>query len=135
VSTSDPSALRQPISLTIPGDRRYVEIVRLFVGGLAARLGLPYETMDDLQLALESVLLKAGLGAELTLEVWPGDETVSILLGPFSRDPLQPGDSKPDDLVLARLLSALVGGAESSVRGDGCWLRLDARLPAGSAPA
>jgi len=134
VPLSDLSAPSQPISLTIPGDRRYVEIVRLFVGGLAARLGLPYETMDDLQLALESVLLKADLGTELTLEVRPGSEAVSILLGPFAHDPLQPEGSKPDGLVLDRLLSALVGGVESTMRDDGCWLRLDARLPAGSAP-
>jgi len=134
MSSFDPGARSQPISLTIPGDRRYVEIVRLFVGGLAARLGLPYEAMDDLQLALESVLHKADLGPELTLEVRPGNDAVSIILGPFTRDPLRSDESKPDGLVLERVLSALVVGAESSMEEDGYRLRLDARLPAGSTP-
>ena len=125
----------QPITLTIPGDRRYVEIVRLFVGGVAARLGLPYETMDDLQLALESVLLKSELGPELTLEAHAAGGGVSIELGPFPSDPLAPDTARPEGLVLERLLSALVGEAESTARDGGSWLRLDARLPAGNAPA
>ncbi|HST26552.1 MAG TPA: hypothetical protein VLJ76_11220 [Gaiellaceae bacterium] len=132
---SDLSENTQSITLTIPGDRRYVEIVRLFVGGVAARLGLPYETMDDLQLALESVLLKAELGPELTLEASVRDDAVSIELGPFARDPLARDSERPEGLVLERLLAALVGGAESTSKDDGAWLRLDARLPAGNAPA
>ena len=38
------------------GGPKFLGVVRLLVGGLAARLDLPYEQMDDLQLAAESVL-------------------------------------------------------------------------------
>jgi hypothetical protein len=123
------------VTLTLPGDRRYIGIVRLFIGGLAARLDLGYDAMDDLQLALESVLRKSAPGAEITLEARIEDGAVSILVGPLDRDPLQADESRPDTLELERMLSALVAGAESLSRDGGCWLRLDVRIPAGSGSA
>jgi hypothetical protein len=130
---SDPAASEsvRKVTLTIPGRRRFVGIARLFVGGLAARLDLGYETMDDLQLALESVLRKAELGEVVTLEAHLEGEGVSILAGPFAGDPLASG-APGDELELERLLAALVAGAETTMRDDGCWLRLDVRIPAGS---
>jgi len=129
------SAVGERVALTLPGERRSIGIVRLFVGGLAARLGLGYETMDDLQLALESVLLKAELRPEITLEATIGEDAVSLTFGPLSRDPLQPDAAGPNELDLGHLLSALVARTESTTRDDGCWLRLDVRIPAGSESA
>jgi anti-sigma regulatory factor (Ser/Thr protein kinase) len=125
----------QRIALTVPGGRRYIGVVRLFVGGLAARLGLGYETLDDLQLALESVLRRSRSDREITLEACVDGDAVSVLVGPFDRDPLQADESRQETPELERLLSALVAGAESSSRDGGCWLRLDVRAPAGSASA
>jgi hypothetical protein len=125
----------QKITLTIPGERRFIGIARLFVGGLAARLDLGYEAMDDLQLALESVLRKAELGPEVTLEAHVEGESISLLAGPFGSDPLEAPVGQGESLELERLLAALVAGAESTARDDGCWLRLDVRIPAGSGSA
>jgi hypothetical protein len=124
------SAPAQTVTLTLPGERPYIGIARMFVGGLAARLDLGYEAMDDLQLALESVLLKSELGEEVTLEAQLEDTGVCILVGPFAADPLAVTVGSGDALELERLLSALVAGAESTMRDDGCWLRLDVRIPA-----
>jgi len=125
----------QRITLTVPGERRCIGIARLFVGGLAARLDLGYETMDDLQLAIESVLGRSALNQEITLEANVADNSVSILVGPLDRDPLQADASRPDTLELARLLSALVSSAESISRDGGRWVRLDVPIPAGSGSA
>lgn len=138
-----PAAIVRPVSdpasgeatrvvLTLPGERRSVGIARLFVGGLSARLGIGYETMDDLQLALESVLLKAELTAVITIEATIDGDAVSLSVGPLARDPLQPDTAGPDELDLGHLLPALVARAESSTQDDGCWLRLDVLVPAGS---
>jgi hypothetical protein len=129
------SEASQRITLTIPGERRYIGIVRLFVGGLATRLDLGYDTMDDLQLALESILRKSAPLGKITLEACIEDDSVSILVGPLNADPLQSDASRPDTLELERLLSALVAGAESIPRDGGSWLRLDVRIPAGSGSA
>lgn len=127
---------RERIVLTLPGERRYIGVVRLFVGGLATRLGFGYETMDDLQLALESVLAKGRTHDALTIDArLDGEDAVSILVGPFARDPLVGDDSRPESLELRRLLTALVAGVDSMTGDDGCWLRLDVRIPAGSGSA
>jgi hypothetical protein len=125
----------EKVTLTLPGERRFIGIARMFVGGLAARLDLGYETMDDLQLALESVLQKAELGETVTLEASvDGGEAVSILVGPLVRDPLKAVDgNRPDAIELERLLAALVVGSQTVDRDGGCWLRLDVRIPAGTA--
>jgi hypothetical protein len=132
VPDSTPGEATERVALTLPGERRSIGIVRLFVGGLAARLGLGYETMDDLQLALESVLLKAELRPEITLEATIDGDTVFLTIGPLVRDPLQPETAGPNELDLGHLLSALVARAESTTLDDGSWLRLDVRVPAGS---
>lgn len=131
---TDPAVSEAPqrITLTVPGERRYIGIVRLFVGGLSARLDLGYDAMDDLQLALESVLRSTPLDGQITLEARIEEDAVSILVGPLDRDPLQHDGSRPDTLELERLLSALVARSESISRDGGFWLRLDVRVPAGS---
>ena len=134
---SDPAVSDQAqlVTLTVPGGRRYIGIVRMFVGGLAARLGLGYDAMADLQLALESVLGQTASAHDVTLEARIEDGDVSILVGPLDRDPLQAVESRADTLELERLLAALVAGAESVSRDGSCWLRLDVRIPAGSGSA
>ena len=129
------SALGEParrVALTLPGERRSIGIVRLFVGGLAARLDLGYEAMDDLQLALESVLLEAQLRPEITLEAQIDGDAVSMTIGPLARDPLGPDTPGVGELELRQLLARLVARVESTERDGGCWLRLDVRIPAGS---
>jgi hypothetical protein len=135
VLDSAPSETVRRVTLTLPGEQRSIGIVRLFVGGLAARLGLGYEAMDDLQLALESVLLEAELQREVTFEATIDGEALSLKVGPLARDPLARGTSGPDELDLAQLLSALVARAESTTGEEGCLLRLDIRVPAGSGTA
>jgi len=133
MSDSPLSDSAEKVTLTIPGERRFIGIARMFVGGLAARIDLGYETMDDLQLALESVLQKAELGETVTVEANVEGDGVSILVGPLVSDPLHAADGKrPDAIELERLLAALVAGSETLARGDGCWLRLDVRIPAGT---
>jgi hypothetical protein len=120
------------VAITLPGERRAIGIVRLFVGGLAARLDLGYETMDDLQLAVESVLLGAPLGAEITVAAHIEGDAVSLSIGPFERDPLVVGTEETGELDLEHLLAALVARAETTTENGASWLRLDVRIPAGS---
>ncbi len=124
---SAPSSTFESVTLTIPGERRSIGIARLFVGGLATRLGLGYEAMADLQLALESVLLTTASRAELRVEARIDGGSMSIVVGPLDRDPLVPDAAHPEALGLERLLGALVAGAHSYEQDGFRWLRLDAR--------
>src|SRR5262245_5755888 len=106
------------ITLTLPGERRFVGVVRLVVGGLAARLDLGYETMDDLQLALETVLRMSPPDEQVTLDVQVDGAGISILVGPFGQDPLRTEDARGDAIELERLLGALVAGVETVAEDD-----------------
>ena len=116
------------LSLTIPGERRFFGVARLLVGGLAARLDLPYEQMDDLQLAAESALASEPPGNEVTLELELGEDAVHLRIGPFDPRALN-GPQDAEELGLDRLLSTLVDRVDV-VQHDGTqWLVLEKRVP------
>ena len=119
------------IKLKIPHEERYHGIARLVVGGLAARLDLSYEHLDDLQLALATVLENDGyvIGSDVTVELHVRDDGVSIVIGPLVTSELRANLAKDDETVsLGRLLSTVVEKVEVEERTDGGWLRLEKEL-------
>lgn len=104
------------ISLTIPARTQYTGVATLVLGGIGSRLDLSYERMDDLQLAVLSVLEASGDG-EVTLEVDAADERVSVSLGPLAV-------GSGADEALARVLDPLVDSFESVQRDGREWLEL-----------
>ncbi|HSE82564.1 MAG TPA: hypothetical protein VLA87_12895 [Gaiellaceae bacterium] len=87
-------------------------MARLVVGGLAARLALSYEHLEDLQLALESVLESERYvdGDEVTVLLVVSSDSVVMEIGPLDPVALREGldDDADDTISLARLLSTLV---------------------------
>jgi anti-sigma regulatory factor (Ser/Thr protein kinase) len=121
------------ITLSFPAKRPFHGVARLVVGGLAARLDLTYEHLEDLQLALASVLERADYAAsgEVTVELVVNPESVGMVIGPLNEDRVR-ADLAPDSgdgISLRRLLSTLVGSLELEHRDGGAWLRLDKRVP------
>ena len=97
------------IVLTIPTDSAYRGVASLVLGGLGSRLDLPYERMDDLQLAVLS-MLDASRDDAASVEIHAEDGHVAVSVGPLH------DDAAADDgleLVLTRLtdrIEALLGG-------------------------
>jgi anti-sigma regulatory factor (Ser/Thr protein kinase) len=119
------------IKLRIPHQRPYHGIARLVVGGLAARLELSYEHLDDLQLALATVLENDGYsaGSEVTVELHVRDEGVGIVIGPLQAPELRADLARDGEHVtLGRLLATVVEKVEVEQREDGGWLRLEKQL-------
>lgn len=119
------------ITLSIPSDKPFHGVARLVIGGLAARLDLSYETLEDLQLALDSVLERDGYlaGPHVTVRFSVKPESVGIVIGPLSpqlRTDLESEDG--DRISLRRLLSTLVETVELEAREGGDWLALDKRV-------
>jgi len=109
--------VNEKIVLTIPSERRFRGVATLVLGGVGSRLNLPYERMDDLQLALLSILDAAG-GDEVSIEVKAEDRHVAVSVGPLV-------EGSGDDAGLARVLSKLVDGVELGRRDSGAeWLTL-----------
>jgi hypothetical protein len=110
------------ITLTIPADGRFRAVSTLVLGGIGTRLDLPYERMDDLQLAVLS-LLDAVEGEEAIVDVDAGDGTVAITVGP-----LRPGAS--EDAGLERVVSRLVDELDPATRDGSEWMTVRLRRTA-----
>ena len=104
------------IVLTIPTAHGYRAVASLVLGGVGSRLDLPFERMDDLQLAVLSLLDSASEEA-VTVEVDAGPGVFAVTIGP-----LEEGIGR--DRSLTNVLERLVEGAEELRRDGRSWLRL-----------
>jgi anti-sigma regulatory factor (Ser/Thr protein kinase) len=123
------------IRLTIPHQPPYHGVALLVVGGLAARLDLSYESLEDLQLALENVLENDGYATEpqVTVELEVEDGSLAMTVGPLDGDAVKAAleEDGDDRISLGRLLATLVEDVQLMRREDGDWLRLDKRMVQG----
>jgi hypothetical protein len=110
------------ITLTIPREQPFHEIAHLVLGGVAARLNLTFESIDDLETALEAVLEHSAEDGEVTIELRLDDRAIVTRVGPFAAEGLRAELDRDDDGVgLRRILDTVVDGYE--LGGDG-WLEL-----------
>jgi anti-sigma regulatory factor (Ser/Thr protein kinase) len=120
------------IRLTIPHQPPYHGVALLVVGGLAARLNLSYESLEDLQLALENVLENGGYATQpqVTVELEVADGSLAMIVGPLDGEAVRAAldDDGDDRISLGRLLSTLVEDVQLKRRDDGDWLRLHKRV-------
>ena len=128
--------MTEPVRLTVPRARSFHGVVHLVVGGLAARQDLPYDALEDLQLALDTLLETDGYtsGADVTVELAVVEGALELAVGPLDAGALERELSGPDDetrgIGLARLLSTVTGGYTREQREGAEWLRLRKELPA-----
>jgi hypothetical protein len=118
-----------PVTLRIPHARPYHGVARLVVGGLAARLEVSFEDLEDIQLALESVLDEDGYaaGPDVAVEVGFGDDALELGIGPLNGERLRDDLARETDetVGLRRLLATVVRDVSIEKRPDGEWLRLE----------
>jgi hypothetical protein len=116
---------RDTISLTIPKDDGFEHVAQLVLAGVAARLSLTYETLDDLEVALESLLERAGVRGTVTVELRIEGEEVHAAIGPFTDGKLAELEgAAPDALGLQRVLDTVVDRFDVAERHDGQWVEL-----------
>lgn len=124
--------MTQAIELRIPNERPFHGVARLVVGGLAARHNLSYEALEDVQLALVTVLEGEGYAAgdEVRVQLDVRDDAIGIAIGPVHGDAVRRDleESSDGDLGLGRLLGTLVEDAGVEAREDGDWLQLSKRV-------
>lgn len=123
------------ISLTFPQDESYYGVARLVVGGLAARLSFSFEYLEDLQLALDSLLASGAYqaGADVTIELFVEEDCVEMCVGPVApalRTDLVRQVDESEGVGLGRLLETLAESVEIESRDGAEWVRLAKRNPA-----
>jgi hypothetical protein len=114
------------IVLTLPARRPYYGVAHLVMGGLAVRLNLTFESLEDIQLALDGLLEQDGLNGEVTIVVRVTEEALELRVGPFETAAIEAAlraDDDVEDLGLRRLLDTVVDRVEIGSE-DAGWVVL-----------
>lgn len=112
---SGPARSTQPpdsVLVEFPATEGYRSVGRLVLGGLASRFELPVDRVEDLQLAIEAVLLNGVAADTVTLAVEAGEDGLRVRLGPVV------GRGVGDPAV-ARIVDRLVDEASEVTSDDG----------------
>lgn len=117
------------ITLTLPPDREFQRVAHLVLGGLAVRLNLTLEALEDLQLALDGLLDSAAANEEVTLELSVVQDAIEASVGPFRAQSVQRAlEADSDGVGLRRVLDTVVDRVEVSERDGGDWVQLTKRI-------
>jgi len=116
------------IVLTLPRDREFHRVAHLVLGGLAVRLDLTIEMLEDLQVALGAILDRAAKDGDVTVTMVLRGGVLETCVGPVDlHEELGRDDGEDDGLSLRRVLWTVVDDVEL----DGDSVRLTKRVSDG----
>jgi hypothetical protein len=116
------------ITLTIPPEREARRVAHLVLGGLAVRLDLTIENLEDLELAFDAILGRLDRTAvdDITFRLRLMDGSLETVIGPLPERLLDEIEREADDeLGLRRVLD----GTVDDVHVDGESVRLTKAVP------
>jgi hypothetical protein len=118
------------ITLSIPHEEGFEHVAQLVLSGVAARLNLTYESLDDLQVALDSLLKRAEGEGEVTVDLRVGQDAISARVGPFNGTISAELEREPgaEEVGLRRVLDTVV----DEVAVEGPWVVLTKRVGRGA---
>jgi hypothetical protein len=112
------------ITLVFPAQEDFHPVAHLVVGGLAARLELTYEQLEDLQIAVDALLGCRSDGGDVSVVVAVEPDAVRTTVGPFAVKELVELERDSSELGLRRVLETVTDGVQVEVRDDGSWVAL-----------
>jgi anti-sigma regulatory factor (Ser/Thr protein kinase) len=114
------------ITLTLPREPNFHRVAHLVLGGLAVRMDLTVENLEDLQLALDAILGRTeAMAGDVTVRMRVDDGELEALVGPLTERLLNEIEREPDgELGIRRVLDSTV----DDVHVDGEWVRLTKRV-------
>ncbi len=124
----------EEIRLVIPAEEDFRPIAHLVTGGLAMRLDVTYDDLEDLQVGLEAVLGLRDDAGDLVLSLAVDDGVLHASLGPFGPETLHDEDAE-SGLDLRRVLDTVCDTHEIEEREDGSWVELSKRVASAGAAA
>lgn len=107
------------ITLTIPRQPEFRRVASFVLGGLAARLNLTIESLEDIQLALDALLARAeGPAGEVTVRLIVREDALITRVGPLEAQLLDELERDAgEELGVRRVLDSTV----DDVLVDGDW--------------
>jgi hypothetical protein len=118
------------VTLTLPREPEFQRVAHLVLGGLAVRLNLTIETLEDMQIALDSLLGRedGDRPQSITVRMSPTDSSLVTVVGPLGSEVLDEIDRDAgDELGLRRVLESTVDEVEV----DGDTVKLTMRVSRG----
>jgi anti-sigma regulatory factor (Ser/Thr protein kinase) len=112
------------VTLQLPRERDFRAVAHLVLGGLATRLELTYDVLDDLLTALDELFERRELQGDVTVSLRLEDDALIATVGPFAgrvADELRAGD---EGLGLRRVLDTVVDGVRLTEKDDAQWVEL-----------
>jgi hypothetical protein len=116
------------ISLTLPADDAFHRVAHLVLGGLAVRLDVTFEHLEDLELALDALLERSPEAEEVTLRVRVIDGELHTVLGPFTSVRADLDEGETGGLNLHRILRTVCDSVEIAERDGAQWVELTKRI-------
>jgi hypothetical protein len=115
------------ISLTLPGDEAFHPVAHLVLGGLAVRLDLTYENLEDLELAIDTLLEQSRDDQDVTVRVRVLDDELVTVVGPFTSVRGKVEDDAEGSLSVRRILDTVCDSVDVVDRDGGEWVELHKR--------
>jgi hypothetical protein len=122
------------IVLTIPAGEGFEDVAQLVLGGVAARLNLTYENLDDLGTALATLLERREDG-ELTVELEVAEDAITTSVGPLSPDVLAELERDDEGVGLRRVLATVTDSFGAVNRGGAQWVELQKNVDRAGPPS
>jgi hypothetical protein len=122
------TVIADEICLTLPADDAFHSVAHLVLGGLAARLNVSFEHLEDLELALDALLERPSVGREVTVRVLVNDGELRTIVGPFASLRADLDEGGTNSLNLGRILGAVCDSVEIEDRDGSEWVELTKRL-------
>ena len=114
------------ITICIPREGAFKAVADLVVGGVAARHDVTLDVLDDLQLALDSLLdHEEADDGEVTIVLRIADDSIDVALGPVGKNIVAELQQEAGDGIgLRRLLDTTVDDVSLTTRDGESWVEL-----------
>lgn len=119
------------VTLQLPRERDYFGVAHLVLGGLAARLDLTYDVLEDVTTALDELLDRRDPTDNVTMSVRIEDGVLSATVGPFGARVAEELTGSDAGLGLRRVLETMVDEVTVTARDGANWVELRKATGAG----
>jgi anti-sigma regulatory factor (Ser/Thr protein kinase) len=121
------------ITLVVPAQEDFRRIVHLVVGGLAVRLDLTMDALEDLQVALDALLARRDDEGDVVVRVAFDAHEMRATVGPLPAAILEDVERDGNELDLRRVLKTVCETFEVEERNGDAWVELTKRTAAPTA--
>jgi hypothetical protein len=121
------------ITLVVPAQEDFRSIVHLVIGGLAVRLDLTMDALEDLQVALDALLVRRDDECDVGGRVVFDEQVMRATVGPLPSAILEDIERDGNELGLRRVLETVCETFELEERNGEAWVELTKQTAAPTA--